>query len=105
MQAGIAYATDQIIDLISNGVRGIHIYTMNKPEWVNQENDEYRVKTERRFAEYFTKHKSLWDSVPTADKVKVSAHAREKVMRQGMLLEAATIFDWLKGVEKCLQDE
>ena len=32
MQAGIAYATDQIIDLISNGVRGVHIYTMNKPE-------------------------------------------------------------------------
>ncbi len=31
-QAGIAYATEQIIDLISNGVRGIHIYTMNKPE-------------------------------------------------------------------------
>ncbi len=29
-QAGIAYAIDQIIDLISNGVRGIHIYTMNK---------------------------------------------------------------------------
>ena len=35
-QAGIAYATDQIIDLISNGVRGIHIYTMNKP-WVAQD--------------------------------------------------------------------
>lgn len=31
-QAGIAYATEQIIDLISNGVNGIHIYTMNKPE-------------------------------------------------------------------------
>ncbi len=31
-QAGIAYATDQIIDLISNGIRGVHIYTMNKPE-------------------------------------------------------------------------
>ncbi|MBQ6780824.1 MAG: methylenetetrahydrofolate reductase [Treponema sp.] len=31
-QAGIAYATGQIIDLISNGVRGIHIYTMNKPK-------------------------------------------------------------------------
>ncbi len=30
-QAGIAYATDQIIDLISNGINGIHIYTMNKP--------------------------------------------------------------------------
>lgn len=31
-QAGIAYATDQIIDLITNGVRGIHIYTMNKSD-------------------------------------------------------------------------
>lgn len=32
MQAGIAYATDQIIDLLANGVRNIHIYSMNKPE-------------------------------------------------------------------------
>lgn len=31
-QAGIAYATDQIIDLVANGVKGIHIYTMNKPD-------------------------------------------------------------------------
>lgn len=29
--AGIAYAVDQIVDLISNGVDGIHLYTMNKP--------------------------------------------------------------------------
>ncbi|MCI8496266.1 MAG: methylenetetrahydrofolate reductase [NAD(P)H] [Lachnospiraceae bacterium] len=31
-QAGIAYATDQIIDLIANGVNNVHIYTMNKPD-------------------------------------------------------------------------
>ena len=31
-QAGIAYATEQIIDLIANGITNIHIYTMNKPE-------------------------------------------------------------------------
>ena len=31
-QAGIAYATDQIIDLMANGVRNIHVYSMNKPE-------------------------------------------------------------------------
>lgn len=31
-QAGIAYATDQIIDLLSNGVNNIHIYSMNKPD-------------------------------------------------------------------------
>ncbi len=31
-EAGIAYATDQIIDLLSWGVPGVHLYTMNKPE-------------------------------------------------------------------------
>ena len=31
-QAGIAYATEQIIDLIANGVNHIHIYSMNKPK-------------------------------------------------------------------------
>lgn len=31
-QAGIAYATEQIIDLVANDVRAIHIYTMNKPD-------------------------------------------------------------------------
>ncbi len=30
MQAGIAYASEQIIDLIANGVNGIHVYAMNK---------------------------------------------------------------------------
>ena len=32
MQAGIAYATDQIIDLYANGIKNVHVYSMNKPE-------------------------------------------------------------------------
>ena len=31
-QAGIAYATDQIIDLYANGVNNVHVYSMNKPD-------------------------------------------------------------------------
>ncbi len=31
-QAGIAYATDQIIDLFANGINHVHVYSMNKPE-------------------------------------------------------------------------
>ena len=31
-QAGIAYATDQIIDLYANGIRTVHVYTMNTPD-------------------------------------------------------------------------
>lgn len=32
-QAGIAFATEQIIDLVANGITNIHLYTMNKP-WI-----------------------------------------------------------------------
>ena len=31
-QAGIAYATDQIIDLYANGIHHVHVYSMNKPD-------------------------------------------------------------------------
>ena len=31
-QAGIVYATDQIIDLFANGIRNVHVYSMNKPD-------------------------------------------------------------------------
>ena len=31
-QAGIAYATDQIIDLYANGINHVHVYSMNKPD-------------------------------------------------------------------------
>lgn len=31
LQAGIAYATEQIVDLLANGIRNIHVYSMNKP--------------------------------------------------------------------------
>ena len=30
-QAGIIYATDQIIDLYANNIRHVHVYTMNHP--------------------------------------------------------------------------
>ena len=38
-QAGIAYATEQIIDLIANHVNGIHVYSMNRPDVAKQIRD------------------------------------------------------------------
>ena len=82
-------------------------YTMNKPEWLHQENQEYREKTEKRFGRHFLKHKDLWNNTPMADKVKVSDQARARMVKQGMLLEATTVFKWLEkitGEEQCLQE-
>jgi methylenetetrahydrofolate reductase (NADPH) len=32
LDAGVAYATEQIIDLFANGEKAVHIYTMNRPD-------------------------------------------------------------------------
>ena len=35
-QAGVAYATEQVIDLYANGVNHVHVYSMNKPQVAQQ---------------------------------------------------------------------
>lgn len=46
MQAGIAFATEQIIDLYANGIGAVHVYSMNKPEVARRikENVSYIIK-------------------------------------------------------------
>ena len=74
-------------------------YTMNKPDWVNQENQEYRDKTELRFADYFKKYKKRWEQVPTNDKMIISQQIRQRSVMEGMQMESITIDDWLKHIE------
>ena len=75
-------------------------YTMNKPEWVNQENQEYRDGTERRFAEYFRKHEDLWNGIPAPDKMQISNGVRSRSVNEGMLMEAVTIDQWLRHIKE-----
>lgn len=74
-------------------------YTMNKPEWINQENREYRDATERRFADYFRKHKARWDSVGITDKMMISNGVRSRSVMEGMQMETVTIEEWLRQME------
>ena len=75
-------------------------YTMNKPDWINQENKEYRDAVEKRFARYFRKRKNLWDSVTTQEKMQISNGVRTRSIGEGMLMEAITVDDWLTKIEK-----
>ena len=75
-------------------------YTMNKPEWVNQENKEYRDSTERRFRSYFLKHEELWDSISSQDKMQISNGVRNRSVSEGMMMEALTIDQWLRHVKE-----
>jgi len=75
-------------------------YTMNKPEWIDQENQEYRASTELRFAEWFKKHEDIWESVPINDKMMISNQVRSRSVMEGMRMEAITIDNWLKHIKE-----
>ena len=75
-------------------------YTMNKEEWKNQENQEYRNSTELRFKEYYAKHKDMWNSIPINDKMVISNQVRSRSVMEGMRMEAITIDGWLKHIEE-----
>ena len=75
-------------------------YTMNKPEWINQENQEYRNLTEKRFATYFIKREGLWNSISPTDKMGISNQVRTRSVMEGMQMEAVTIDEWLKHIKK-----
>lgn len=75
-------------------------YTMNKTEWINQDNQKYRESVERRFAEYFNKYEDLWNSMPTMDKMQISNSVRTRSVTEGMQMEAITIDGWLKHIKK-----
>ena len=71
-------------------------YTMNKEEWINQENKEYRDMTEERFTEYYRKYKDIWDGMPNETKMKISTVVRNRMVIEGMPMESITIDEWLK---------
>lgn len=74
-------------------------YTMNKPEWVNQENREYRDSTELRFSSYFRKHEGLWNTLSASDKMQISNGVRSRSVMEGMQMEAVTIDGWLHHIK------
>ena len=75
-------------------------YAMNKPEWIEQENQEYRFKTEKRFAEYFIKHKHFWEEISKEEKMTISNGVRTRCVMEGMQMEIETIESWLNRIEE-----
>lgn len=77
-------------------------YAMNKVEWIDTLNSEYRQSTELRFAHYYSKHRDLWSSIPPADKMAISNIVRSRSVNEGMQMEAVTIDGWLRHISNLL---
>lgn len=74
-------------------------YTMNKPEWINQENQEYRQLTEKHFSKYYKKYKKVWSTYPSSEKMQISQGVRGRSVMEGMQMENLTINEWLSEIE------
>lgn len=73
-------------------------FTMNKKEWINQENKEYRQSTERRFKQYYLKFKYLFDSIPEDIKTQIIVSIKNRMYTEGLLMESITFEDWIKHI-------
>lgn len=73
-------------------------FTMNKPEWINQENKDYRAVTEKRFKEYYTKFKYLYDAIPEDAKTQIVVGIKNRMYTEGLLMESITFEDWIKHI-------
>ena len=74
-------------------------FTMNKQEWLNQQNSEYRLATERRFKSYWMKYKYLHDGIPNDAKTQIIMSIKGRMYAEGVVLETITFKEWIQQVE------
>lgn len=74
-------------------------FTMNKSEWLNQENQQYRYDTEKRFQSYFKEFKSLFESIGEQEKAQIVMGIKNRMFQEGLLMESITFEDWIKHIE------
>ena len=73
-------------------------FTMNKDEWLNQENQEYRNNTEKRFKQYYFEFKELFDAIPKEAKAQIIMGVKNRFFQEGLLMESVTFDDWIKHI-------
>ena len=75
-------------------------FTMNKDEWINQDNKEYRDNTEKRFAQYYKEFGKYIDTLPTQVKGMILQGLKNRFFGEGMFLEKITFDDWIKHIKE-----
>jgi len=74
-------------------------FMMNKAEWLNQENQEYRMTTEKRFKKYYETFKPQFESIPEEFKSQIIVGMKNRFFQEGMFMESVTFADWIKHIE------
>lgn len=73
-------------------------FTLNKKEWLEQENQEYRDNVERRFKQFYLDFKTYYDSIDEQKKNQIIIQLKNQKYNEGMILESITFNDWIKSI-------
>lgn len=90
---------DNARQTVCNIVYDCYYNVMCHPSWSDIGTKEYRDAAEKRFAEFYRKHKGLWEETPDQVKMGISSGIRQRVVQQGMLQEKVTLDDFLNRME------
>lgn len=74
-------------------------FMMNKDEWLNQENQEYRMTTEKRFKAYYNAFNKQFKSIPEETKSQIIVGMKNRFFQEGMFMESVTFNDWIKHIQ------
>ena len=78
------YATSMIFD---------SYFTLNKKEWIDQENQEYRKNVELRFKKYYDDFEYLFNSIDESIKQQIIVGIKNRMYGEGMFMEEITFND------------
>ena len=74
-------------------------YLMNTPSWLKQENQEYRLATEKRFKEFYDTFHERFDNMNKSLRLTVSNQVRANKINEGMEMENQTFSQWIEYIK------
>lgn len=74
-------------------------YLMNTPGWLKQENQEYRIATEKRFKEFYDTFHERFDNMNKSLRLTVSNQVRAGKINEGMEMENQTFSQWIDYIK------
>ena len=74
-------------------------YLMNTPSWLKQDNQEYRLETEKRFREFYNEFKDRFEKMDKGWRLSISNQVRTNKIHAGMEMEHQTFDQWIDYIQ------
>lgn len=75
-------------------------FTMNKDEWLKQENQDYRKAVEKRFKRYYDEYENWFLAVDEDVKRQIIMGLKNRMFGEGLMMESITFDDWIEKIEE-----